>query len=133
MALLTRVRRRHGQIDPFAPPVPPRDLREHAPPERRKILHFAKTAACANAGARADRDYDWASTMGAPWEAIQNARKIMAAGGDSPSELQKAMKYGVLTPTAGLPAEQQPPASVTSSPGFDDWWRQLQAQRFAGS
>jgi len=95
----------------------------------------------ANAGARADRDYDWASTMGAPWEAIQNARKIMAAGGDWPSELQKAMKYGVpaataagvaLTPTAGLPAERQPPASVASSPGFDDWWQQLQAQRFAG-
>jgi hypothetical protein len=94
----------------------------------------------ANAGARADRDYDWTSTMGAPWEAIQNARKIMAAGGDWPSELQKAMKYGVpaataagvaLTPTAGLPAEQQPPASVASSPGFDDWWRQLQNQRFA--
>jgi hypothetical protein len=38
----------------------------------------------ANAGARADRDYDWTSTMGAPWEAIQNARKIMAAGGDWP-------------------------------------------------
>ena len=90
-----------------------------------------------NAGARAERDYDWSSTMGAPWEAIQNARKIMAAGGDWPSELQKAMKVGVpaataagvaLTPTAGLPAEQP-----SQSPGFDDWWQQLQNQRFAGS
>ena len=79
------------------------------------------------------------STWGAPWEAIQNARKIMAAGGDWPSELQKAMKYGVpaattagvaLTPAAGLAAEQQPPSQ---SPGFDDWWQQLQAQRFCGA
>jgi hypothetical protein len=94
----------------------------------------------ANAGARVERDYDWASTMGAPWEAIQNARKIMAAGGDWPSELQKAMKYGVpattaagvaLTPTAGLPAEQRP-QPIGSSPQFDDWWRQLQNQRFSG-
>ena len=51
------------------------------------------------------------------------------------------MKYGVpaattvgvaLTPAAGLAADQQlPPASVAASPGFDDWWRQLQNQRFA--
>jgi hypothetical protein len=41
-----------------------------------------------------------------------------------------------LFPAAGLAAtpdqSQQPPASVASSPGFDDWWRQLQAQRFSG-
>ena len=43
----------------------------------------------ANAGARAERDTDWTSTIGAPWEAIENAHKIMAAGGDWPSELQR--------------------------------------------
>ena len=39
----------------------------------------------------------------------------------------------VFTPTAGYPAQpDQPPSqSVNQSPGFDDWWRQLQAQRFA--
>ena len=45
MALSTRARRRHGQIDLITPPVPPRELHEHAPPARREILHFAKNGA----------------------------------------------------------------------------------------
>ena len=105
----------------------------------------------ANAEARYQRDYDQGPELGwgAPWEAIQNARKIIAAGGDWPSELQKAMKVGVpaataagvaLTPTAGLPAslpadqqqqQQSPPPSIGASPQFDDWWQQLQNQRFS--
>ena len=36
----------HRQIDLIGPPVPLLEPRSHAPPERRKILHFAKTAAC---------------------------------------------------------------------------------------
>ena len=44
-ALSTRARRRHGQVDPFAPPVPPRELREHVPPARRKISHFCQNGA----------------------------------------------------------------------------------------
>ena len=98
----------HRQIDLIGPPVPLLEPRSHAPPERRKILHFAKTAAC--------------------------------EAGTGPASFRSAEVYGVpattaagvaLTPTAGLPAEQQPPASVTSSPGFDDWWQQLQNQRFS--
>ena len=95
----------------------------------------------ANAEARYQRDYEKGPELGwgKPWEAIQNARKIMAAGGDWPSELQKAMKYGVpattaagvaLTPTAGLPAEQRS-QPIGSSPQFDNWWQQLQNQRFS--
>ena len=88
------------------------------------------------AGARVERDYDVGSRgMGAPWEAIQNARKMVAAGGDWPTELQKALKYGVpaataagvaLTPTAGLPA------TPGQGPQYDEWWQRLQDQRFAG-
>jgi hypothetical protein len=40
----------------------------------------------------------------------------------------------VLTPAAGLPAplpDQPRPQPMGSSPQYDDWWRQLQAQRFA--
>jgi hypothetical protein len=41
-AALSRLRepRCHDQIDPITPPVPPRELHEHGPPARRKILNF---------------------------------------------------------------------------------------------
>jgi hypothetical protein len=44
MALSTRVRRRHGQIDLFRPSGTTPLAARHVPAANRKILHFAKTA-----------------------------------------------------------------------------------------
>jgi hypothetical protein len=72
---------------------------------------------------------------------MQNVRKIIGSGGDWPAQLESALKTGVhaptitgvpLIPAAGLAAtpDQSRPQPIGTSQDYDDWWRQLQDQRF---
>ena len=60
--------------------------------------------------------------------------------GQHPLLAVPAAAAGVALPAAmmqqngqeGAPATPGPQASIASSPGFQDWWQQLQDQKFAG-
>ena len=102
------------------------------------------------ASAQAERDASTGLNWGAPRPDLQNLRLEMGQGPgwvdrarDNLATFKATGKLpalaggaatgaAVFTPTAGYPAQpDQPPSqSVNQSPGFDDWWQQLQAQRF---
>jgi hypothetical protein len=104
--------------------------------------------------AQAERDATLApESWGAPRPDIQNLRLVAGEGPGWVDRLQAGLdafkKTGklpalaaggaggaaVFTPTAGFPSgldqSQAPPAPpIASSPQYDDWWKQLQQQRF---
>jgi hypothetical protein len=77
----------------------------------------------------------WVDRVQQGLETFKATGKLSALAGGA------AATGAVFTPTAGFPAtpDQAPPAAGPPSallgqgPQFDDWWRQLQNQRFAGS
>ena len=102
------------------------------------------------ASAQAERDAAFAPQWGALRDDLQNLRLVAGQGpgwvdrvqqgldtykatGTLPPLAGSAAAAGaVFTPTAGFPAQSDPqsPAPIGSSPQYDDWWRQLQQQRF---
>jgi hypothetical protein len=111
------------------------------------------------ADAQAQRDAATGLDWGDPRPDLQNLRLTMAQGPGWVDQLKAGLAQfkatgalpplagaattgaAVFTPTAGYPAtpSQAPPAAPPPStlpgqgPQFDDWWQQLQNQRFGGS
>jgi hypothetical protein len=109
------------------------------------------------AQAQADRDAATGLDWGDPRPDLQNLRLTMAQGPGWVDQLKSGLAQfkatgslpplagaattgaAVFTPTAGYPATPDqvvagPPASLPGQgPQYDDWWRQLQNQRFAGA
>ena len=109
------------------------------------------------ASAHAERDASSGLDWGDPRPDLQNLRLTMAQGPGWVDQLKAGLAQfkatgslpplagaattgaALFTPTAGYPAtpDQAPPAAVPPAtlpgrgPQFDDWWQQLQAQRFA--
>jgi hypothetical protein len=102
------------------------------------------------ASAQAERDAVFAPQWDGLRDDLQNLRLVAGQGPGWVDRVQQgldtykatgtlpalaggaAVTGAVFTPTAGFPAQpdQQPSAPIGSSPQYDDWWRQLQQQRF---